>query len=183
LEIRALQEADAEAFQAIRLEGLRESPAAFSSSYEEECNTQPGEIAQRLRPSSNGAVFAAFDGDQIVGIVGVARERPMKLQHKMSIWGMYVTASHRNRDIGRQLLEEAIEHGSKTEGVLRAYLGVNAENPAAIALYKAAGFQAFGLERGFLLIDGVLHDEIHMARVINSMEQKGAALGGADGVS
>lgn len=175
MEIRALQEADAEAFQSIRLEGLQESPAAFSSSYEEECNTQLGEIAQRLKPSSNGAIFAAFDGEQIVGIVGVAREQPMKLQHKVFIWGMYVTPSHRNRGIGRQLLEKAIEHASKTEGVLQAYLGVNAENSAAIALYKAAGFQAFGLERGFLLIGGVLHDEIHMARVINSMEPEGAA--------
>ena len=35
-------------------------------------------------------------------------------------------------------------------------------NPAAIALYKSMGFEPFGLERDFLLVDGVLHDELHM---------------------
>jgi hypothetical protein len=30
------------------------------------------------------------------------------------------------------------------------------------AVYESLGFEPFGLERGFLRVDGVLHDELHM---------------------
>jgi RimJ/RimL family protein N-acetyltransferase len=45
-------------------------------------------------------------------------------------------------------------------------LGVNTENTAAIALYESLGFETFGVERGFMLVDGVLHDELHMVRTV-----------------
>ena len=50
-------------------------------------------------------------------------------------------------------------------GLRKITLGVNAANPAAIALYEAAGFESFGVEPGFLLVDGALQDEVHMAYV------------------
>jgi RimJ/RimL family protein N-acetyltransferase len=52
--------------------------------------------------------------------------------------------------------------------LLKVTLGVNTENTAAIALYRSEGFEPFGLERGFMLVDGTLHDELHMARSIAS---------------
>ena len=48
---------------------------------------------------------------------------------------------------------------------------MNTENTAAIALYTSLGFETFGLERGFLLVDGVLHDELHMARPVAPQER------------
>ena len=45
-------------------------------------------------------------------------------------------------------------------------LGVSAGNHAALALYERLGFVAFGVERGFLLLDGVLYDEVQMACVL-----------------
>jgi RimJ/RimL family protein N-acetyltransferase len=48
-------------------------------------------------------------------------------------------------------------------GVQQVNLGVNAANSAAIALYESLGFQAFGIERGFMQVDGELHDEVHMS--------------------
>ena len=53
-------------------------------------------------------------------------------------------------------------------GVRQINLGVNAANLEAIALYEAAGFTAFGVERGFMLLDGRLHDELHMVRNIET---------------
>jgi RimJ/RimL family protein N-acetyltransferase len=46
--------------------------------------------------------------------------------------------------------------------LLGVTLGVNTANTAAIALYESVGFEKFGLERGFLRVNGVLHDELHM---------------------
>lgn len=51
-------------------------------------------------------------------------------------------------------------------GVRQVNLGVNAANVEAIALYEALGFAPFGLERGFMLLDGELHDEILMVRIV-----------------
>ncbi len=53
-------------------------------------------------------------------------------------------------------------------GVRQVNLGVNAANVEAIALYQAAGFIPFGIERGFMLIGGELHDELHMVRNIEA---------------
>ena len=38
--------------------------------------------------------------------------------------------------------------------------------------YEAAGFTAFGVERGFMLLDGRLHDEIHMVRTVETAATK-----------
>lgn len=50
-------------------------------------------------------------------------------------------------------------------GVRQVTLGVNEQNAAAIALYRDLDFETLGVERGFLCIDGVLHDELHMVHV------------------
>ena len=57
-------------------------------------------------------------------------------------------------------------------GVRQINLGVNAANAEAVALYEAAGFTAFGVERGFMLLDGRLHDEIHMVRTVETAATK-----------
>lgn len=45
----------------------------------------------------------------------------------------------------------------------------NAANDAALALYTAVGFEPFGVERGFMLVDGVLQDEVHMTCVVSQL--------------
>ena len=158
-----LQAGDAEAFRTFRLAALRECPTAFSSSYEEECDVPLPQAAARLAPDRDRAVFGAFDGERLVGSVGLQRERPRKLAHKALIWGVYVAPAFRQRGIGRTLLQHALAHAASMPGLLRVTLGVNTANSAAIALYESVGFEPFGLERAFLLVDGVLHDELHMA--------------------
>ena len=76
--IRRLIPADATVFLALRLEGLRESPSAFGSSYEEECDTPLSMIEARLAADSGRNMFGAFDGDQLVGLVAVGRETALK---------------------------------------------------------------------------------------------------------
>ena len=160
--VRILEAGDVEAFRTLRLAALRECPTAFSSSYEEECDIPLAHSAKRMAPDRDHVIFGAFDGEQLVGSTGLAREGPRKLAHKAVIWGVYVAPAFRQRGIGRMLLQHALAHAAALPGLRRVILGANAANPAAIALYKSVGFEAFGLERAFLLVDGVLHDELHM---------------------
>lgn len=164
VQIRLLTSADAEAFQALRLRGLQEWPSAFASSFEEEVNTAIDIVASRLAPRDDAAVLGAFKDEQLVAIAGVARESMKKLAHKAYIWGVYVAPEVRSRGIGRRLMEAVLAHAADALRVQQVNLGVNAANHAALTMYQRVGFEQFGLERGFMLLDGVLQDEIHMVR-------------------
>ena len=163
--IRRLLPSDASDFQALRLRGLREVPTAFSSSYEEECDRSVDAIAERISANPDGAIFGAFDDRVLVGVIGLQREKHTKLAHKAVIWGLYVAPEFRKQGIARLLVDEALKFAFAMPGVRQVNLGVNAANAPAIALYQAAGFRPFGIERGCMIVDGVLEDEIHMVYV------------------
>jgi ribosomal protein S18 acetylase RimI-like enzyme len=165
--IRRLTPSDAAAFQALRLRGLQESPTAFSSSYEEECDRPLEVVAAKIAPEAGRAVFGAHDGDELVGLIGVGIDGGRKLAHKRIIWGMYVAPSHRGCGIGSHLMQQALEFAATIPGVRQVTLGVNAENTAARRLYESAGFEIYGLEPAALLVDGELHDEMWMIRKLD----------------
>jgi ribosomal protein S18 acetylase RimI-like enzyme len=162
--IRCLTSADAAAFQELRLQGLQESPTAFSSSFEEECDRPLDVVAAKIAPEAGRAVFGAFDGDDLVGLIGVGIDGGRKLAHKRRIWGMYVAPSHRGRGIAKRLMMQALEFAAAIRGVRQVTLGVNAGNTAARRLYESAGFEVYGLEPAAILIDGEPHDEMWMIR-------------------
>jgi ribosomal protein S18 acetylase RimI-like enzyme len=69
-----------------------------------------------------------------------------KTKHKALIIGMYVLDAYRGQGFGKALLQAAIAHAEHRAGVLVITLTVTHGNEAAIALYKAAGFEVFGTE-------------------------------------
>ncbi len=170
MRIRELSVDDARAFQALRLAALRNCPSAFASSYEEENETPIAVVAERLAAKSDRCVLGAWVESDLIGMLGLAREETHKLAHKAFIWGMYVAPHARRRGVGRQLVAHALSRAGSMTGVRQVNLGVNAANAEAIALYQPAGFTSFGVERGFMLLDGELHDEIHMVRNIEGWD-------------
>lgn len=163
MNIRKLRPEDATAFQALRLQALREDPVAFASSYEEERDTPLETVAERLTPTPDRAIVGAFDGAQLVGLAAWHREEMKKLQHKGFVWGVYVKVSHRGRGLARQLLEAVICLARQSDGILLLNLTAYANNSAAIALYESLGFVTYGREAAAICIDGMLHDDVHMA--------------------
>ena len=162
MHIRALIPSDATEFRALRLRGLLECPEAFASSYEEEIDTPLVEIERRLQPKTDSAVFAAFEGTKLCAMVGLQREHMAKLAHKSSIWGVYVAPEVRCQGVGSEMMRYALRHAATAFRSRQVNLGVNTANQAAIALYKKLGFVEYGLERGYWLVGGVLHDEYQM---------------------
>jgi RimJ/RimL family protein N-acetyltransferase len=162
VEIRALEPQDAEAFRALRLRGLLECPTAFASSYAEEQSFTVATVAERLSPKVGGVVIGAFQGNALVGVIGVKREEKVKLAHKAVIWGMYVSPEARTLGIGTALVERALQYATVELQVKQVNLGVSTENTAALALYRSAGFKEYGCERGSMVVDGVAHDEYLM---------------------
>jgi RimJ/RimL family protein N-acetyltransferase len=70
----------------------------------------------------------------------------------------------RGQGLGGRLLRESLV-AADAFGYLRIELGVFAGNPRAAALYRKAGFVEEGIKRRAILIDGVFHDEVIMARL------------------
>lgn len=160
--IRRLIPSDALAFQTLRLAGLRESPSAFGSSYEEEHNLPLSIVEDRLAAWPDRGVFGAFLDDELCGIVALGRETKHKLAHKALIWGLYVLRQARGKGLGRALLLQAISLAQSTSEIQQINLSVNAHNGAAISLYKSLNFKVFGHEPKALQIDGEFYDEVHM---------------------
>jgi ribosomal protein S18 acetylase RimI-like enzyme len=160
--IRILSAEDAAAYQALRLRGLRESPAAFGSTYESEAGIPLEEIAERLARGAGceDVMFGAFDADggALVGLAGLARQKGPKSRHRAGVWGMYVAPEARGRSVGRALMDALIAHARTLDGVERLTLGVEAGNQAARALYHSLGFVTYGVEPQAYKLDGEYWD-------------------------
>ncbi len=145
--VRQLAPADAQSFRALRLRGLRESPEAFGSTYEEEVDRPLQMTVDGLAGATGSAVFGALDDDgALVGIGGVHRESKRKAQHRAGIFGMYVVPEARGRGLGRALLQALVDHAHTLEGLHRLELGVTTTNTAARGLYAAFGFVPYGVQ-------------------------------------
>jgi ribosomal protein S18 acetylase RimI-like enzyme len=161
MDVRQLGPADAPAYQRLRLLSLRESPSAFSASYEDEADRSIDEVAARITPASDGSIcmLGIFEHDELCGFVAVIRPRRAKLRHGAELAGMYVAPTFRRRGFGSALLNAAIAHIRSMGGVHHIKLGVNDTNTAAKALYQSVGFERYGVEPAALNIDGTFYNE------------------------
>ena len=164
--LRSLVPADVAAYRALRLRGLRECPSAFATSPEEDEALPVDTVESRLQQTANQVMIGAFAGEQLIGVSGLLRERRRKLAHKAWVVGFYVAPEARRRGVGRQLLALTLEQAGAMPGLRQVNLGVNAGNVAARRLYESMGFAPFGLERAFMLVDGVAHDELSMVHFL-----------------
>ncbi len=162
MELRLLTPADAAAFQALRLAGLVEAPEAFASSLDEEKDLPIDIVAGRLAATGDSAVFGAFDGPQLAGVVGVMREAKAKHRHKAFIWGMYIAPAWRDRKLGRALMEAALQRAAGMPDLRQVTLCVTAGSTGAVRLYESLGFVRFGLEPDALYVAPHFHDKLDM---------------------
>ena len=103
--IQALNDDHASAFLTLRLFGLRESPASFGSSYEEEHSRTNQQIVAHLVGSLDRKFLGCFNGAELVGVVGVGREQSVKERHIAFVRSMYVTPTARRQGVGHHHLE------------------------------------------------------------------------------
>ncbi len=158
---RRLEPGDASALCALRARSLVEEPFAFGSSPGDDVFEEPGRVAGMLATELESAVFGAFSESELVGMVGLVRASKAKVRHRAEVYGTYVAGEHRGRGLGRELMQVLVEHARAT-GVGRLALEVTEAMPAALALYRAAGFREWGRETGYLIVEDRAVDAIHM---------------------
>jgi GNAT superfamily N-acetyltransferase len=137
-EIRAVREDDWQAMRDIRLEALREAPAAFGSTYAREVVFTEADWRRR----ASGYGFFAFLpdlGDLPVGLAGGIDEGAGAAE----LVSMWVRPQARGRKVGAALVM-AVADWARGRGLSQLNLWVTDGNQAARALYERCGFTPGG---------------------------------------
>lgn len=158
LKVRRLEAKDAVDFRDLRLEALKAHPEAFGSSWDAELGKPATSWRETLEAN---AVFGGWVGSSpLAGMAGFHIRGGAKLQHKGVLWGMYLRPQARGTGLAGALVDKVIEHARLLVEDLT--LSVVASNMAAQRLYRAAGFEQYGLERRALKVGAEYHDELLM---------------------
>jgi ribosomal protein S18 acetylase RimI-like enzyme len=159
LVIRRLEEADAEAYQALWLRALAEHPEAYGISYEEQAAIGMAQIRETIRLTSpEHCIFGAFQAGELVGLARFYRHPRTKSHHKAYLGSMYVKAELRGQGVGRRLITAAIEHAHSLRGVEELVLAVTIGNDAARNLYLSMGFTPYALEPAYIKVGERYYD-------------------------
>jgi RimJ/RimL family protein N-acetyltransferase len=150
-------------YRALMLEAYDLHPQAFTSSVRERAAMPLGWWESRLT-SKLDVVLGAFEDGRLAGIVGLAFEPREKARHKVTLFGMYVTAGVRQRGLGYELVQAALTEAQRHTGLRLIQLTVTAGNDAAFNLYRRCGFAQFGLEPMAVRVGEDYFDKIHMWR-------------------
>lgn len=164
---RVLTAHDADAYAALRLEMLTDSPWAFGSSPGHDRMGSPEAVRTWIQ-TAEGSIVGGFEpaagGEpRLIAAAGVMRDPGPKRRHIAGIWGVYTTPAARGRGAGRAIVLGAIDIARSWPGVDCVQLSVSEESAAARRLYESLGFIAWGHESDCVRIDGRSFAEIHMA--------------------
>jgi RimJ/RimL family protein N-acetyltransferase len=166
--IRPAQEADVTSSRDLRLEALRNHPVAFSADYAASKRHPSAYWKSRLHElGAEGMLYFAIHEGRLIGMCGVYRGDSPKTQHSAFIVSVYTQPEWRGLGIAEALIEACLVWG-RAHGVHIAKLGVSTNNIAAIRCYMRCGFTVYGVEPSALYYEGVMYDELLMARSIDN---------------
>jgi len=145
--IRRVTAEDGFLLKDVRLRAVRADPGSFTEVLAE-IEHDPDEESARWaadlsRADADSVVFLAFAGDPAtaIGIAGGSlREEP---DRDVRVFGVWIDPAARGRGVARRLVTEVIAW-ARTTGRARMTLCVMETSTAAIALYRALGFEEEG---------------------------------------
>lgn len=163
MDLRLLTPADAEVFWHLRLEALSNDPASFAVSAEEHLTTTVETARERLRKGDTAGNFIVgmFEEGNLAGTAGFYRYTHNKERHKGHIWGVYVRPQSRGKGVASALMKEIVRRAREIDGIEQITLVASANLPAQ-RLYKALGFESYGVEPHSLKIGDQYIDDVLM---------------------
>jgi len=172
-EVRRLIPADFDQYYALRLAGLVECPAAFTTDADAWRSASKETIERHLltSESSDAPILGAWKEDgELVGILGLNREQRRSVSHKAGLWGFYVSAPCRQQGIGRALLIEVISLAGNLPDLRQLRAVVPTSSQQALSLVEKIGFLRFGLERDARQVNGSFHDQVYLWYLLRDAE-------------
>ena len=138
--VRETVTGDWQALRDIRLEALRDAPAAFGSTYERE--VLRGEAHWRDRIARGGTFLAHLpdvSASDPAGLIGGYQEDPVTVE----LVSMYVRPRSRGRGVGEALVARVIGW-ARDRNAAQVHLWVTETNVHARTLYERCGFALTG---------------------------------------
>ena len=157
--VRPFRPDEATALAAIRLQALGNSPPAFAERLDVAEAMDGEDFSEAL---AAGSVWGVFADNDCVGMAGLDRFVGANVEHKATVWGVYLSPLVRGQGAGEALFGAIIAH-ARGVGVTVLELGVGDFNTAAQRLYARMGFEPFGLERRAVKLRERYIDEVLMA--------------------
>jgi GNAT superfamily N-acetyltransferase len=145
--VRATVLDDWQAMREIRLQGLRDAPDAFGSTYARDAAFEPAEWQRRA--TRDGSFFAFLPGAEqagqakeagqagLAGLAGGYEEEPGVVE----LISMFVRPQARGHRVGEALVD-AVAAWARTKAAVSLHLWVTETNKPAIRLYERCGFTA-----------------------------------------
>lgn len=159
-ETRLLTAADAETFHRLRLRAVKEETQSFLETAEEVRQKPAAEYFK------NGWIAGAFVAGKLAGIAGLYRHNGKKVEHKGTVWGVYVVPEARGQGLARKLIETVVKEAKKA-GLELVQISTDRTNAATQGLYKNLGFKPYGIEKHIMkLADGRYIDDVWMVKFL-----------------
>jgi ribosomal protein S18 acetylase RimI-like enzyme len=162
MDIRLLNEQDAEPWWHLRLLALRDTPNSFADSAEEHESRSIDDTRKFFQAlSDENFIVGMFEGGELAGMAGFYRHKHAKFRHKGTVWGVYVRPESRGKGAARAILKEVIRRAGVVPGVEQVLLVVAATQNNARRLYESLGFKKYGVEpRSLKIGDQYIDDEL-----------------------
>lgn len=160
--MRRVRSDDGALLKRVRLAALLDTPSAFGSSHADEAVRPDDEWDVRASAGADGrdrSTFFAFDGDDVVGLVG--GYRPDRSVDEVDLVSMWTSPSARRRGVGRELVRAVLAWAGDSP----VSLWVTRGNDPAYELYASLGFVETGDHQP--LPSDPCKDEIRMIRRVD----------------
>ena len=143
IEVRLLGEDDWREYRHIRLQSLLDSPAAFSTTYDEEAARPDSYWRERM--GSADRLLAVRDG-QPEGVVTLHQSQGQGEESMGEVLGLWVVPERRNTGVAWRLVEAAVERATAL-GLSKVSYWVSTENGRALAFATNFGFRPTSMRR------------------------------------
>lgn len=172
MNIRFLDENDSFIYREIRLNSLKESPFAFSDSYEDQVNKSildfQKEIKKIINPIESFTLGAFSNKNQLVGFVKFKRDHRSKARHRASLFSLYVQPDYRGNGIAKELINKLIATIESIKDIKQLQLSTIISKDSLVDFYKIFGFVKLGdIIKDDLIIENEYVDAIYMVKYMN----------------
>jgi ribosomal protein S18 acetylase RimI-like enzyme len=169
MHVTVLGPADAPRYRSLMLHAYEHAADAFTSTPEERAAEPENWWVRRIAdPANTRAAFGAFDRQQLIGTVALEFSSKPKTKHNALMLGMYVLPTFRRNGAAKALLQAAIDCCDSRGDIRSIKLTVTEGNEPAIALYRAFGFEVFGIEPMAIHTPSGFKAKVHMWKSIAS---------------
>lgn len=164
---RELNEADASAYQALRMKALQEEPQAFTRSYDDECVLSDNDFEVHLTATDSRFTLGVFDGNNLVACVHFSRLPQSQRRHLGEITDLYVEPGYRSEDIGKDLISDCLVRAADMAYLAYIDATCSSDSTHALRLFERAGFEVWGVETNAIQVDGKSVTQLHMRKQVH----------------